>query len=111
MSDQFRQWLATELKARDYSHRSFAKTIGLSQQYVSRVLSGKQSPSLDFLLKSAAALEISPMLVLTKADILPPMASDDDPILTEITELARSLTLEQREEVIQYILFLRQKPK
>lgn len=109
MSDRFRQWLADELTTRQYSHRAFAKRIGVSQTFVSRVLSGEKAPSLDFLLKVAAALDLSPVLVLTKADILPPEPPDADPALTELSELIRSLSPDQRLEVIRYIKFLRHK--
>lgn len=111
MPEEFRLWLVEEIKRR-FSHQgAFAEKIGVSHAYTSRILSGSKSPSVDFLVKAAVALDISPVLVLTRAGVLPPTSLDDDPALQEIIELARTLTPEQRQEVIQYIFFLRQKIK
>lgn len=123
MSDGFRKWLAEELRVKDYSQSAFAEAIGVTQSFVSKVLSGDKSPSLDFLVKTAVALDISPLVVFTKAGIFPAPSDVDlefgsltdtasvlslgNPALTELTDLARALPPDKLEELIRFARFLR----
>lgn len=108
MSDQFRQWLTEELKGRNYNQSSLAATVGVTQSFVSKVLSGDKAPGFDFCIKVATAFDVSPVMVLTIAGILPPQppgAPDDDPALTELTDLARRLPPDDLQEIIALIRF------
>lgn len=108
MSDQFRQWLTSEMEKRHYSQGMLAKTIGMSQSFVSRVLSGEKQPGVDFCVKVAQALEEPPEKVLRLAGMLPPSATSDDDTLRELMELARGLSLDQRKELLRYTRYLYQ---
>ena len=105
----FQHWLKEELNHRGWSHSQLSRRAGISQAAISNVLSGERRPGCDFCVKIAAALDLSPVLVLIKAGILSPQSPDDDPALTELSELIRSLSPDQRLEVIRYIKFLRHK--
>ena len=91
MSDQFRQWLTSEMKKRRYSQGALARAIGMSRPFVSRVLSGEKAPSLDFLIKVAQALEVPPEKVLRLASILPTGLASEDSTIQELMDLTRSL--------------------
>lgn len=89
MSDEFRQWLAAEMKNRRLSQRALARMIEISHPVISRVLSGENQPSLEFCIKVAHALGEPPARVLRLAGILPP--SEDDPTLEELREVVEHL--------------------
>ncbi len=109
MSDQFRQWLTSEMEKHHYSQRAFAKTIGISQPFLSRVLSGEAKPSVDFCIKIAQALGEAPEKVLRLAEILPSApASEDDPTLAELRDLIENLPPRQRQEALRYLRYLYQ---
>ncbi|MEM7348205.1 MAG: hypothetical protein AAF485_28580, partial [Chloroflexota bacterium] len=72
-------------------------------------LSGDVSPSADFCIKVAQAVDASPEYLLRLADILPPRATiSDDEASQEIVELLQHLTPTQRQEALNYIKYLYQ---
>ena len=81
-------WLLDQLKRRGWSQRELARRAGLPQASVSKSLTGERNATADTCVKVAGALDVSPILVLTKAGIIPPQP-DRDPRLEEITELIR----------------------
>ncbi|MCL4296532.1 MAG: helix-turn-helix domain-containing protein [Anaerolineae bacterium] len=104
-------WLADELARRGWSHNELARRAGVSQPNVSAIVKG-QNPGCDFCIKIAAALSEAPEKVLRLASILPPSpAPDDSPTLQEIVELARSLSPEDRTELLEYARFRYQRRK
>jgi transcriptional regulator with XRE-family HTH domain len=103
MSD-FKLWLEQEANVRGWSHNELARQASLAQATVSNVLSGQRAPGCEFCIKIAAALNVSPVVVLIKAGILPP-PSDDDIDLTEIMDAIRQLSPEVRQEVLEYVRF------
>jgi transcriptional regulator with XRE-family HTH domain len=105
MSDQFRQWLTSEMEKRRYSQGALARAIGMSRPFVSRVLSGEKAPSLDFLIKVAQAFGESPEKVLRLAGILPASPASEGDTLQELMELARSLPPEDQQELLKYARF------
>lgn len=105
----FSEWLGEEVTRRGLSHSELARRAGLSQVSVSGVISGQRKPGCEFCIKVAQALEISPVLVLVKAGILPPQETGDDTAIQEITELARNLPADQRKQVLDFIRFLARK--
>lgn len=104
----FQTWLSDELAKRDWSQRKLALKSGISQALVSMVLAGDARPTAEFCNKVAQAFSESPEKVLRMAGLLPPI-DEDDPTFQELIELARNLTLEQRQELLKYARFLRQK--
>ena len=101
----FSDWLAGELRKRGWSHSELARRAGLSQVSVSGVIAGTRVPGCDFCVKVAMALEVSPVSVMIEAGILPPQATDDDPVIAEIIESTRLLPPDQRRDVLDYIRF------
>lgn len=100
----FGDWLAEEIRARAWSHNELARQADLSQPAVSGIIGGRR-PSCEFCVKVAAALSVSPVMVLTKAGIIPPESLEDDPALQELLDAARLLSPEGRQEVLTYIRF------
>ena len=101
-------WLVEELKARSWSHNELARRSGMSQAAVSAVIAGHRTPGCEFCVKVAAALEVSPVLVLTIAGILPPQppgSPDDHPAIAELLNLARKLPPADLEEIVALIRF------
>ena len=111
MSNQFREWLASEMEKRRFSQRALAKKTGISQPVVSRVLSGEKAPSVDFCNRVAQALGESPEKLLRLAGILPASPASEDDTLQELIELARNLPPEDRTELLEYARYRYQKRK
>lgn len=109
MSDQFRQWLTSEMKKQRLSQGALARAIEMSRPFVTRVVNGDNDPSVDFCIRAAQALGEAPEKVLRLAGILPPAQEGDT--LQELLDLARSLSPEDQKDVLQYIRFRRQNPK
>jgi transcriptional regulator with XRE-family HTH domain len=108
MSEALRFWLSEELNRRGWSHRELARQIETSQSFVSRIIKGENPPSVNFCYRIAQALEVSPETVLRLAGILPPASPgqpSDDSTLQELVELARTLTPENRQDVLEYVKF------
>jgi transcriptional regulator with XRE-family HTH domain len=109
MSEELRAWLSKELERRRWSQGELARQAGISRSFVSMVLSGDTSPSINFCHKVAQALGEAPEKVLRLAGILPSATtSDNDPILTELQDLVRNLPPQQREEALRYLQYLYQ---
>jgi transcriptional regulator with XRE-family HTH domain len=111
MSDGLKVWLSRELEKRRWSQRELARQSGISQPLISQTMSGEVSPSAEFCIKIAQALDESPEIVLRLAGILPPALPalpSDPPALQEMVELARRLTPEQLREALNYIRYLYQ---
>lgn len=109
MSDQFRQWLTSEMEKRRYSQGALARAIGMSRPFITRVLNGERAPSLDFLIKVAQALDVPPEKVLRLAGILPTSpASEDDPTMAEIHDILKNLPPQKRKKALSYLKFLYQ---
>lgn len=82
--------------------------MGMSQSYVSDVLNGKKSPSVDFCLKLAEALGETPEEVLRIAEVLPPLPDESDPALVEAIEILRQFSPSKRRDALKYLRFLRE---
>lgn len=111
MSDQFRQWLTSEMDKRRFSQRALARAIGISHPFISRVLSGENQPSVDFCIKVAQTFDEAPEKLLRMAGILPTWPASEDATLQELIELARSLPPEDQKEILEYVRFRYQRRK
>lgn len=114
MSDQFREWLTSEMEKRRFSQRALAKETGISQPVVSRVLNGEVKPSVDFCIKVARLFEYSHEFVLNLAGILPPaspVSDSDDPALQELIELVKRLSHTRRKQALDFLRYLYQSSK
>lgn len=130
MSEALQNWLSQELKKRGWSGQEFARQVGLTQPYVSRILTGRQPPSANFCNRVAIALDVPPETVLRLAGILPGepastgthgpvtqeliLLSENAPpdrrrFFLDIVRLADTLPPEQRQQLLDYAQFLSQK--
>ena len=93
--DEFREWLASELKKRAWSSSELARRAGISQSSVSNVLGGKQVPGLEFCKGVAKALDMPADRLLRLAGHLayvpPPVAEEQ-----EAVRLFRTLNAQMR---------------
>lgn len=111
MSDQFRQWLTSEMKRRRFSQGALAREIGMSRPFVTRVLNGEKQPSVEFCIKVAGALGEAPERLLRLAGILPRSEVDNlvkDELSAEILDLLQHMPKEQRQQILDYVRFLYQ---
>lgn len=112
MGDKLADWITGQLEEKGWSQSELAKRSGASRPLVSQVLSGEMSPSADFCIKVAQALDEAPEKLLRLAGILPSApASEDDATLQELTDLARNLSPEQRRQLLDFAQFLYRKTK
>ena len=112
MSSRLRAWLSEELNTRGLSQGELARRCNISQSLISRTLSGDISPSADFCIKVAEALGVSPEYLLRLAEILPPeSAVSEDATLQELIEVAKNLSPENRQELLDYARFKYQQQK
>ena len=105
MSEQLRSWIAEELEKRNWSYRKLAKEIDMSHVLISKVIAGELKPSADFCIKTAYALEEPPEKLLRMAEILPPGPAFDDVTLQELLDLARNMSPEDQQELLDYARF------
>ena len=111
MSDTLRVWITQKIEKRGWSYRELARQANISHALISRTLSGDMTPSADFCIKVAQALDVSPEMVLRLAGILPaapPATLADDAALQELVELARTLSSDKRKELLRYTRYLLQ---
>ncbi len=109
MNEDFRAWLSEQLNRRQWSHSEFSRRSKISRPLISQVLGGDVSPSADFCIKSATTLEASPEMLLRLAGILPPASPvkpGDDTTIQQLIELARTLSPEQRKQLLDFARFL-----
>ena len=104
MSGRLKAWVSEEIERRGWSQGELARRSGISRPLISQVLAGDVPPSADFGIKIAHALGEAPEKVLRLAGILP--ASEDDPTLTQIVDIMRNLSPEQRRQVVEFAKFL-----
>lgn len=108
----FGEWLTEEINQRGWSHSELARRASVSQVSVSGIISGSRNAGCDFCIKIAKALSLSPVLVLTKAKILPPQEqSNNNATLQELMDIAKQLPQTEQEEVLKYAKFRYQQQK
>ena len=74
----FIQWLTTELAKRHWGYNELARQADLSSGGVSLVMTGKQQPGYEFLVKVALALDVPIEIALQRAGRLPATYSFSD---------------------------------
>jgi transcriptional regulator with XRE-family HTH domain len=106
MESELTKWVKDELQKRHWSIRELARQAGLSHSTISQTLNERITVSNNFCLSIAQAFGEPPEKVFRLAGILPPSASEDDSTFTELVEMARTLTPQERREVLYYMSFL-----
>lgn len=111
MSDKLSTWIVREIEQRGWSHRELARRAGVSQTAVSGTLSGDRKAGADFCIKVAQALGEPPEKALRLAGILPPLVSEDAPTFSDLMDIARNMSPQQRREALNFMRFLYQRGK
>jgi transcriptional regulator with XRE-family HTH domain len=96
---EFTDWLTQELNKREWSPAELAERAGLSKGAISHVFSGTRKPGVEFARAIAQALKLPEETVFRAAGLLttPP---DEDPVIAEITHLARILDPDDVQDLI-----------
>jgi transcriptional regulator with XRE-family HTH domain len=104
--EDFVTWVQKEMETRGLSMRAIGRRTGVSHATISTVLSGKQPPSPELCNGLARVFEVLPDWVFRRAGLLPPLpGTEDDLALREINEIAKNLSLEERREAREYLLW------
>ena len=106
----FREWLETEMKDRRFSQGKLARTIGVTQPFISLLLKGEKKPSADFCVKLAEVFELTPEHVMRIAGILPAVVGNNA-TLQELIDIAKQLPEHEQEELLKYAKFRYQQQK
>jgi len=102
-------WVNENLEQRDWSYNLLARKAGLSSGGVSRVMTERRKPGLDFCVGVARAFGERPEYVLRLAGLLPPVppsVAEED----EILALIRSLPPLKREAALDMLRGLAKHP-
>lgn len=109
MGEELNQWVIDKLNASNWSISKLGREAGLDQSNISKVLSGKRKPALDFYLKIAQAFDAVPEM-LRAAGILS-QADEDDITFGELYRAIKSLSREDRQHLNDYVDFLIEQDK
>ena len=100
ISMDFSMWLAQEAEKRGWSFSELARRSGISSAMISLVMSGQRNPGVDFCNGIARAFGVSPVTVLARAGIIPPL-DDEDVTFRELWHHVRRLGYRDRVRLIQ----------
>ena len=99
-------WLEHEMKTRRWRPADLAKAAGIYPATLARVLNGDRKAGPDVCKGLARALEVPPDWVFRLAGLLPELpGTEDDLTLKEINEIAKNLSLDERREAREYLLW------
>lgn len=105
-SEDFAAWLEGELAARNWRPADLARAADLPQATVGNVINGNREVGLKVALAIAGALGLPPDTVFRRAGLLPAQPGPErDPTFQEILEVMRSLSPDERREIVDYALF------
>jgi transcriptional regulator with XRE-family HTH domain len=104
--DKINAWVNQKRKAHKMSKRELALEIDTDPSHLNKVLSNKRQAAFDFYLRIARYFNAVPEF-LRIADILP---DEDQPgaLFADILAAVKELTIEERQEVLRYALFVKQ---
>lgn len=106
LMESFSDWMVKELDNRGWSQADLSRASGLTDATISRVLSETRNPGKDFCVKVAKAFVMSPEDVMRKAGILPDMPNlIEDMTVKQIYDAVRMLDIDEREELLRYVLW------
>lgn len=71
MSQEFCQWLKTELQARGWSQDDLARQTGISYGVIHDILNDYRTPDPELCAHIAKALRISPEIIFRRAGLIP----------------------------------------
>ena len=102
---EFGDWLLEILRERDMSQADLQRAAGLGKGSLSDVVSGRRKVGKDLATAIATALKLPPEQVFRAAGILPPVQNSDEDV-EEIVHLAKQLSKEDKQAVIDFISIL-----
>lgn len=108
MGKDFVTWLNNELNKRGWSNSELHRRSGMATSTISMVLGGQKKPGWEFCLAIATALNEPPEKIFRIAGLLPALPSSEDETLRESIDILKSLSPQQRKEVLRYLRFLHQ---
>jgi transcriptional regulator with XRE-family HTH domain len=101
--ETFGDWLAQEIRTRNWSLSDLARAAGLRPSTLSQVITGTSSAGPAVCRAVAKALKIPEELVFRQAGLLSPLpACADDAVTRELLEIVKHLTPDERREVSEY---------
>jgi transcriptional regulator with XRE-family HTH domain len=99
----FVSWLNDEMNKRGWSNSELHRRSGMATSTISMILGGQNKPGWDFCLAIANALGEPPEKVFRLANLLPPLpASEDEQIIKEVMDIVKNMTLENRQDLLNY---------
>ncbi len=106
----FGTWLKRQLMRQEGMNQSdLARKVGTSPGLVSDWLRDVRIPSPESCDKIADALGLDIDEVLVRAGHRPPLVHDDNPLLRELSAVVRQLPPHEREEVLAYARYRRER--
>lgn len=103
LMETFGDWLAKEVRDRNWNLSDLARAAGLRPSTLSRVMSETSKAGPIVCRAVAKALKIPEEMVFRQAGLLSPLlAPEGDPTLPELLEVARQLPLGERRELLEY---------
>ena len=106
MANNLSVYLNGELEKRGWSQRELARRAGLSPTSISEVMAGKRGPGRRVCQAVAQALQVPPERILLEAGILEPLP--DSVLFHELTTIAKQLSEQNQQKLVEYAQFLLQ---
>jgi transcriptional regulator with XRE-family HTH domain len=103
MDRKFTKWLLDEMDERHWNMSDLAQQAGLSQPTISLVMSEARRPGLEFCIGVAKAFKLPPERVLRRASLLPPVTTEDDATIQDLSDILRRLPPDALEEAIWFL--------
>ena len=107
MGKLLNDWIETRISNEGLSITGLANRMGISQSYLSHVLSGTKQPGPKFYRGIAKAFDLS-IEAVERMDKLgqPPNEMSGDQLIEELITLARRLPESERRQLVDFAIFL-----
>jgi transcriptional regulator with XRE-family HTH domain len=76
--NNFVTWLTGEMDRRGWNNSELGRRAGLVPSAISQVISGTRNPGLEFCIKIAKPLDMTPEEVLMRAGLLPRLSAPEE---------------------------------
>ena len=106
MQNNLSTFMNEELNKRGWSQRELARRSGLSPTSISEVMSGKRGPGKRFCRAIANALQVPTERIFQEAGIITP--PPDTSLFNELINVAKNLSEENQQKLVEYAQFLLQ---
>lgn len=106
-NNEFINWLNEELRVHHMKPADLAKKAGYDNSVISNILNGKRGVGPEMCTAIAGVFGYSPIVVFSKAGLLPPM-NEQEAKLLQLEEIYRNISDDKREEFLRYGEYLRE---